>query len=437
MIDKVLIVTDLGPGDGGKGTIVHSLSKSEKASVIIKRGGAQGSHGVRTSTGEKFNFSQWGCGTLEGIPTFCSEQLVLSPIGLWNEHHVLSHMGFYDPFKLLTVDPNCICATPYHTISSQFEEIYLGDNHRGTIGTGVGQAYRMYQASGDLMTIRAKELSDQNIISTKLKCQIEFYRKKYMDYPTDVGNVEDNEIIQNGLYLLEDSGYLDFIVETFLWIGQRLKFSNLSDVLQKYDGTAIIECSHGILTDAETGLKPHVSAIRTLPEFTNQMLRDSGYTNEIINLAVHRAYEIRHGAGPMPTFDREFTNEMLPGSHKDNNRWQGEVRAGPLDMNLIRYALEQTKIHFDGICLTWFDQILKIGQAWNLCLSYQKNEYSNPTEYFFNAIPVITGYKGVLDARTNEELFDNVNRVLLNTIGIPLYILSVGPTELDKITRRK
>ena len=49
MLEKIYVVTDLGPGDGGKGGVVHSLSLEFDASVINKRGGAQGSHGVRTS----------------------------------------------------------------------------------------------------------------------------------------------------------------------------------------------------------------------------------------------------------------------------------------------------------------------------------------------------------------------------------------------------
>ena len=125
---------------------MHALSCEIDASVVIKRGGAQGSHGVRTSNGESFNFSQWGCGTLEGVPTFLSEQMVISPVGLENESETLKRLGIYDPFTLLSVDPSCICATPFHRISSQLEELLLGENPRGTIGTGVGQAYRMHNA---------------------------------------------------------------------------------------------------------------------------------------------------------------------------------------------------------------------------------------------------------------------------------------------------
>ena len=38
---KVYIVTDLGPGDGGKGGVVHKIASQFNAHTIVKVGGAQ------------------------------------------------------------------------------------------------------------------------------------------------------------------------------------------------------------------------------------------------------------------------------------------------------------------------------------------------------------------------------------------------------------
>ena len=43
---KIYAVTDLGPGDGGKGSVVHKISCMKRARTILKVGGAQGRHGV-------------------------------------------------------------------------------------------------------------------------------------------------------------------------------------------------------------------------------------------------------------------------------------------------------------------------------------------------------------------------------------------------------
>lgn len=435
MLEQIYVVTDLGPGDGGKGSIIHALSCKIGASVIVKRGGAQGSHGVRTSNGESFNFSQWGCGTLEGVPTFLSEQMVISPVGLENESAALKRLGIYDPFTLLNVDPACICATPFHRIASQLEELLLGENPRGTVGTGVGQAYRIYNTLGEAATIRASELPDREIVRKKLQRQLDYYREKYAQISTDDGLPSDTELIAENLSLLHDDGFLPYTLDLFESIGRKLQFMSLSEVV-KGEGLAIVECSHGVLTDAETGLSPHVSAIRTLPKFTTNMLRNAGYNDQIINYAVHRAYEVRHGAGPMPTYNPKFTAQMLPNSHKDQNRWQGAVRAGALDLNLLRYALNaSSETQFDGLCLTWFDQVLASERIWPLCVSYENAPAKDQSyvEFLKGARPTIIEHP-VPKPILKRELFEFVGNTLSNFISIPLELLSIGPTELAKIS---
>ena len=138
MTEKIYVVTDLGPGDGGKGGVVHKISTMMRAHTVIKVGGAQGSHGVRTFAGNNFAFSQWGCGTFEGIKTHISQRMVISPEGLLNEADALRYEhGIHDVFGLLTVDQRALCATPYHGIASRLREMARGKNPRGTIGTVV------------------------------------------------------------------------------------------------------------------------------------------------------------------------------------------------------------------------------------------------------------------------------------------------------------
>ena len=433
-MDKIYVVTDLGPGDGGKGGIVHALVNNVGASVIIKRGGAQGSHGVRTSRGESFNFSQWGCGTFEGIPTYLSSQMVISPVGLHNESEALKRLGFYNPFTLLSCNPYCIVATPYHRIASQLEELLKKDSPRGTVGTGVGQAYRMRDELGESMTMRAFDLKDREQIIANLLLQLAYYRDKYAGITSADCLPQDVELLTKNLDLLYDGDFLSYCCELFADVGKKLYFKALDEVL-KYNNNAVVECSHGVLTDAEEGLKPHVSAIRTLPKFATEMLRNAGYSGEIINYAVHRAYEIRHGAGPMPTYDPSFTTAMLPGSHKEENRWQGIVRAGPLDYNLLRYAVARCSgTKFDGICLTWFDQILAKGRVWSRCFNYENtpNDGELYTDFLKRAIPKIRDRrfkKPILASELISFMYDE----LYSELKIPLEILSIGPTEQDKV----
>lgn len=436
MLDHITVVTDLGPGDGGKGGIVHALSCHPDVSLIIKRGGAQGSHGVRTSSGESFNFSQWSCGTFEGIPTFLSNQMVISPVGLDKESEALRRRGINDPYQLLFCDPYCICATPYHLISSQIEELVRGKHPRGTIGTGVGQAYRMNSNLGEVATIRARHLSSRRLVNSKLRVQRDCYREWYQAISLDDFLPEDRALAAENLELLVDPEFLDYCCDLLVSVGQKLQFTYLSTLLSQVHGRGIVECSHGVLTDAETGLKPHVSAIRTLPKFTETMLRAGGYLGEISHLAVHRAYEIRHGAGPMPTYDPDFTSRMLPDSHKETNRWQGAVRAGALDLPLLRHALGAcSETTFDGLCLTWFDQILANHRVWPLCPCYQDTQRlsENYTNFLFRAKPCAIRIH-IEQPISGQKLMELAEETLRSFINIPrVTMLSVGPTEKDKI----
>ena len=91
-----------------------SISTMMNAHTVIKVGGAQGSHGVMTSQGFNFAFSQWGCGTFEGIRTHISSRFIVLPIGLLNDAQAIRYGGFCidAPFGLLTIDEEALCATP-------------------------------------------------------------------------------------------------------------------------------------------------------------------------------------------------------------------------------------------------------------------------------------------------------------------------------------
>ena len=458
-MQKIYIVTDLGPGDGGKGGVVHKISHLKKAHTIFKVGGAQGSHGVTTSSGEQFAFSQFGCGTFEGVRTHLTPRFIFSPEGILNEGYDLRYRhGIDNVFELLTVDENVICATPFHGIASRIKELARKNNPRGTIGTGVGEAFRFSKRFSDL-TIRAKDLS-----SSKLKNRLAAIRdqvKTDLEPLIDLGFLSsDISEALTELELLDDPEFLEHVTNRFKLAAKEVRIvdSDYFSYLLAQDGVTVVESSHGILTDHYQGFHPHTSAIRTLPSFTKEMIEEHGYDGEMINLGVHRAYTIRHGAGPMPTTDDGMNEHLLPGSHKLENRYQGKVRVGPLDLVLLRYAIAASggPTAFDGLAISWFDQMLVNGSWW-LC-----NKYINATNqtYFTpegelkvrfghdddqlqyqqqlgqeleKCTPELSEQKiasGNLEAQYNlcaETLYDALN--------IKVRMVSFGKTERDKVCR--
>ncbi len=457
MTDKVYIVTDLGPGDGGKGGVVHAVAKTQRAHTIIKRGGAQGSHGVRTAAGDAFAFSQWGCGTFDGIPTHLSDQLIVSPVGLLNEAAALrNEAGIPNPFNLLTVDENALVATPYHGIASRLFELARAGSPRGTIGTGIGQAYRDYRRHPEtslfMRDLNRPHLRDRLVATREL---VREYVQPVVDQARFLNN--DAAMARHELDLLEDDGFLNYTLACFEDTARMTRIvahDYLAEVIMPKPGVAVVETSHGILTDRVYGFAPHTSAIRTLPSVTRRILDDAGYTGRIVHLGVHRAYAIRHGAGPLPTSNQTDTNHLVPDSRNHDNRWQGTVRAGALDGVLMRYAINVCggPTAFDGLAITWFDQIRANGE-WLYCNSYENcNDGSVFTETGELRVPApvqsattrqyVSALAGVhpmtqrqqIDARRSMRTLYGICADTVHAMtGVPVRMISFGQTEQHKL----
>jgi len=441
--------------------VVHKIATMMKAHTVVKVGGAQGSHGVRTSNGESYAFSQWGCGTFEGIKTHISRRMVVSPVGLLNEASALiNEWRIINAFDLLTVDEEAICTTSFHGIASRLKELSLGDNPRGTIGTGVGEAYRYSERFPDL-TIRVRDFLRPDLRKMLVSVREQVCSDLESIIQENKFLAQDRETAEKEISLLTDDHFLDYVVEQFRKAGKLTNIVStdfLGEEILAKKGVVVVESSHGILTDHYYGFHPHTSAIRTLPCFTKAMFDKSGYDGSIINIGVFRSYAIRHGAGPLPTANQSMNEDLLPGSHKEENRWQGKIRVGPIDLVLLRYAINACggPKSFDGLAVTWFDQIIKAGE-WKLCSRYANasQTYFSPTgdikvrhgendeqlryqedlgKQLLSCNPEIESLK-VPSTASHDELYAFCAERLERELGIPVKMISFGSTEKNKMIR--
>jgi hypothetical protein len=114
---------------------------------------------------------------------------------------------------------------------------------------------------------------------------------------------------------------------------------------------------------------------------------------------------------------------LLPGSNKDENRWQGRVRVGPLDFVQMRKAIaDSLPIRYDGLAMTWFDQIVKTG-VWRICDRYDER-----------GVPQITEITLPQNA-TQDELYALAAQTVETHTGLSVRMVSFGPSELDKILK--
>jgi adenylosuccinate synthase len=458
---KIFTITDLGGGDGGKGGVVHKVCTIKNAHTVLKVGGAQGSHGVRTSRGESFNFSQFGCGTFEGIRTHITDRMVIEPIGLMKEGNSLRlEHGVPNAFDLLTVDENCLCSVPFHGIASRLRELARKENQKGTVGVGIGEAKSDAERFPEL-AIYAKDIAKDDIGD-----KIEAIRsQKIAELAPIIENIGDlwlydQDAARKEKTLLQDPRFVQWIIERFKRFVSQVSIVGreyLTNKILSRDGVVVVESSHGILTDKYYGFHPYTSRLRTVPFGTLDLLRECEYAGDIVRLGVTRAYQIRHGAGPLVTESKELVKALLPGSSKNNNRYQGEVRVGPLDLVALRYSIDVCggPSAFDGLAVTWFDQIQKVG-VWQTCDRYKGTDDSTLFENnsrihvrhgsddhqiehqqrlakaLFSCKPTITS-RNLLPTETEEGLINLCTSTLSDKLRVPVRMISFGQTENDKV----
>ena len=458
---RIFTITDLGGGDGGKGGVVHKVCHVTNAHTVLKVGGAQGSHGVRTSRGESFNFSQFGCGTFEGVRTHITDRMVIEPIGIMNEGNSLRfEHGIPNVFDLLTVDENCLCATSFHGIASRLRELARKGNQKGTVGVGVGEAM------SDALQHPELALYAKDIGAPGIRDKLEAIRQhKIAELAPIIENVndlwpDDQAIARKEIALLSDPDFVTWILEQFRRFNAQVKVVGTEYVAKKIlsqDGVAVVESSHGILTDKYHGFHPYTSRLQTVPFSTFELLNECGYTGDVVRLGVTRAYQIRHGAGPLVTESSELVETLLPGSSKNENRYQGKVRVGPLDLVALRYSINVCggPEAFDGIAVTWFDQIQKVG-TWQTCDSYTRADdralFSPDGEILvrhgsdqaqiahqqllaqalFNCRPVVNS-RVLLSRENQDDLIHICADFLGDKLKVPVKMISFGPTEDGKV----
>lgn len=279
-------------GDEGKGTVVQWLCKeaiadNKKCAVVRFCGGPQAGHTV-THNGITHEFSSFGSGTLLGVPTYITENVLVDPICLCKEWDVLLDKGIEPEFRISTL---CRIITPYDVIHAREDKKTLQD---GTTGHGVYAA-----------VIRNE------------------------DFPTYFLDRNPEDMLKNSreYYGLEKDEELE---ELFISCYNRIKDFYYTKVFPS--DVLIYEGTQGLLLDAERGFYPNVTATEVgLNALDEETLEDA----EVY--FVTRTYLTRHGSGYDPQYFDCFVREE---SNK-TNEFQGKFKVGAMEFSLLGQAFER------------------------------------------------------------------------------------------------
>jgi len=461
------------------GNILYCFYKRQQAEgktlVSIKAGAGSNTRKIRVRD-RHIELAHLGCGTPLGIPTHFSAQMLIFPERLIEEVNNArkSFNEFHDPWSRITCDPDALIVTDFHRAWSQIFEM-MSDETCGTCGSGAGRAY-YYASILPESAIYARDLTDLKLLTSKLMTLKNYVKDAVRNLKAnDSLSEEDRARFTAQQSVIEDIGghRLRLMANQFFVLGKWLKLRPTKEVLDEFDGNAVVEFSHGVLSDREKGFKPYVSSMRTLPQFFDDYLKKIGYKGEIKRVAVVCAYDYRHGPGPMPTYDENLRDFLGIAKAPDENRWRGPIRCGNLDIVQIQYAIKCCggAKQFDGVWLTCFDQILSSAvknpyieksidpktkleqtiyhQTWDICIGYIKkgNVYcfkNKPgsrltTKSITGVQPVISHY-GLTDQTQFKDnkgaIYDFLAPIVENLLGLPLKAVSYGTSEKRKIWRK-
>lgn len=332
---KAHIVTGLGYGDEGKGITTDFLaSKLENAIVIRYSGGQQAGHTVMVN-GVKHIHSNFGSGSLRGVPTYFSEHTTFYPVTIARELEVLTKKGFKPN---LILHPLAKMTTPFDVFANRFDSKNLSD---GSCGLGIGKTMKRNESPFKLYAV---DLLNYDILLQKvISIESNFY-----DFIDKYGlSTQEKREIGKELQLFFDA------IKDIAW---QVKDYN---VLTAFDNL-IFEGSQGIMLDMDHGVFPNVTFANTTSKNAHEILDKLNIRNRN-GYYITRCYSTRHGSGD---FKEEELN-LINNEEEINvfNEYQKEFKVASLDYNLLNYAIAVDNIYSSGkyvnknLVITCLDQL--------------------------------------------------------------------------------
>lgn len=418
---KAMITVGLGFGDEGKGaTIDYLASELVRKAVAAGRphgglvvrysGGAQAGHNVELADGRRHTFSQFGAGTLQGVPAWLGPRMIVAPATLPPEADHLQSLGVVDPWALLSVHPDALISTGYHVAMNRLREIARGEGRHGSCGLGIGES-RSYWLKHGPDAITAGDLADRRGLVRKLTLLRERLLIEMQELPK-----LDREWADL-LHGLRPSQEADLLQQD----SQRLTVRELPPPFE----TALFEGAQGVLLDEWHGLHPYTTWSTVTPLHARELCEEWGI-DDVTTLGITRAYSTRHGAGPFPTYSPAMT-AALPDRGNPANAWQGSLRAGPLDLVLLDYAARICEI--DELAVTCLDQlpaqpsvVRHYAESSRLALPRGLKEQEQLTRFLSGVTPLVE--------RTSElDLLASLEAIA------PVSLLARGPKLTDRTLR--
>lgn len=322
------VTVDLLFGDQNKGATVEFLTWKHSAGLIVRHiGGVNAAHNVvfadrYDKQGKNYHtYNQFGSGTHLGAKTFLSKHFRFAPFYIVNEANHLEEMGIANPLDGLMVDERCLLTLPYHEAYSVQQSPLHG---RGTTGLGVGDTVRYAEQFPDA-AIYAGDIRDRGLLRDKLDHLVKHYDEagqsskfiRSMKQP-----------VYNMMSFLQQLADRIEIVPSYAW----------TDYIRDHYGVIVYEAAQGVQLDYKQGYElPYVTSSDTTLNNANELLEGTPRSQRV-NVGCLRMFATRHGAGGFPS-QNTMLDRLLPELHNVDNEFQGTIRRGWFDLDLVNKSL--------------------------------------------------------------------------------------------------
>lgn len=323
-MQNIKLIIGANYGDEGKGLAADFFGAGAagrfNAINVLTNGGPQRGHTVELSDGRRHVFKHFGAASFRGAASYFAEQFIVNPMEFMREYDDLCAVHEAPEAYM---NPRCRFSTPWDMLTNQ---LFLEKNGlHNSCGFGIWETVLRYQKGFGISFGTFAAMNSEDRISYLRGLRDGYFAERIRGLKAADYFFSDDLLFRFGqdcesmllLCPLRDDEYL------------------------RHYQTVLFENAQGLLLDGNS-LEGQ--------EFTTPSTTGSGRVTDSVERIFHgadveicyvtRSYLTRHGDGPM---ESEITarqlQTLLPGIKPDatntENRFQGNLRYGMMDVNLL------------------------------------------------------------------------------------------------------
>jgi adenylosuccinate synthase len=324
MLKIATAILGSGWGDEGKGLMTDKLSHAG-TTVVRFNGGAQAGHTVTLADGRRHVFHHFGSGSFRGASTYLSRFFVANPILYLQE---LTDLRKLRVEPSVTADPRAYVTTPYDMMINQMIEMQRGTNRHGSCGNGINETMKRSGFEQFRLTI-FDLLNSARLTEILVRIRDVWVPQRLAALGLTANSEWRDHLTSSGVF-----NHFIADAESF--------YRSLAVLTPSLQGTDIVfEGAQGLLLDEDHRYFPYVTHSHTGLKNVNMLAVENGI-EALRVIYMTRAYATRHGPGP---FAREVAGLKYDDRTNVPNDWQGTLRFGHLDLDLLSETIQHDLTH--------------------------------------------------------------------------------------------